>query len=137
MMGEAEARRSDGRQEEAPLTAYLNDIRAAIDHVRGATGATLVTLVGASFGGGLVAYYAAKCADAVNRLVLLNPQLNYKVRFVNEKPFWVNDTLDDGAARSLAEQGYIAHLDTFRLPAGARTRLWAGRSWCSRSWRST
>jgi len=52
---------SDGRQEEVTLSAYLNDVRVALAHVRQATaGASRISLLGTSFGGCLAAYYAAK-----------------------------------------------------------------------------
>jgi alpha-beta hydrolase superfamily lysophospholipase len=69
---------SEGRQEESALTAHLNDIRAALAHLQDRTGAAHVSLLGASFGGGLAAYCAAKRPAELARLVLLNPQLNYK-----------------------------------------------------------
>lgn len=100
---------SGGRQEEVTLSAHLNDIRVAIAEVREATGASDISLLGTSFGGGLAAYYAAKQPDELTRLVLLNPQLNYKARYIDQKPHWSNDYLDDEAARALSEQGYISH----------------------------
>jgi uncharacterized protein len=100
---------SEGRQEEMTLSAHLNDIRVALAQVREATGAPNLSLIGASFGGGLCAYYAAKRPDELTRLVLLNPQLNYKDRYVDQKPHWTDDYLDDDASRQLSEQGYISH----------------------------
>lgn len=41
--------------------------------------------------------------------MLLNPQLNYKNRHIDQKPYWSNDYLDDGFTRALNEQGYISH----------------------------
>jgi alpha-beta hydrolase superfamily lysophospholipase len=105
---------SEGRQEEMTLCAHLNDIRVALAHVRQVTGATSVSLLGASFGGGLVTYYAAKRPDELTRLVLLNPQLDYKNRYVDQKPYWSNDHLSDEAARQLSEQGYISHSSTVK-----------------------
>jgi alpha-beta hydrolase superfamily lysophospholipase len=105
---------SEGRQEENTLTTHLNDIRVALAHLRQKTGATRVSLLGTSFGGGLAAYYAAKCPAELVRLVLLNPQLNYKNRYVDQKPYWSNDYLDDEAARQLSEDGYISHSPTVR-----------------------
>src|SRR5215472_16748110 len=109
---------SDGRQEETVLTAHLNDIRVAIAKVRQATSAMRVSLIGASFGGGLVAYYAAKRPSELARLVLLNPQLNYKSRYVDQKPYWSNDFLDDEAALRLEQDGYIAHSPTVKHGRG-------------------
>lgn len=100
---------SQGRQEENTLTIHLNDIRVALDHLRHATSATRMNLLGTSFGGGLAAYYAAKRPVELTRLVLLNPQLNYKNRYIDQKPYWSNDYLDDGAARRLSDDGYISH----------------------------
>ncbi|MGH3885017.1 MAG: alpha/beta hydrolase [Pseudonocardiaceae bacterium] len=100
---------SGGRLEEATLAAHLNDIRVALAQVHEATGVSDISLLGTSFGGGLAAYYAAKQPDKLTRLVLLNPQLNYKARYIDEKPYWSNDYLDDEAAQALAEEGYISH----------------------------
>ncbi len=100
---------SDGRQEEVTLSAHLNDLRVAMGQVREATGAVNVSLLGTSFGGGLAAYYAAKRPGEVTRLVLLNPQLDYKARYVDQKPHWSDDYLDEEAAQTLSEQGYLSH----------------------------
>ncbi|MBI1758280.1 MAG: alpha/beta fold hydrolase [Actinobacteria bacterium] len=67
-----------------------------------------VTLLGASFGGGICAYYAAKRPTEIDRLVLLNPQLNYKRRTIDNMPFWVDDHLRPEAAATLSEQGFLA-----------------------------
>jgi alpha-beta hydrolase superfamily lysophospholipase len=99
---------SEGRQEDLTHSAILNDIRVALAHIREATTASAVSLLGASFGGGICGYYAAKRPDEVTRLVLLNPQFNYKRRTIDSRPYWSNDYLDDDVARQLTEQGYIA-----------------------------
>lgn len=106
--------RSDGKQEDLTLSAILNDIRTAIAHVRASTGTDAVSLLGASFGGGICGYYAAKRPDEVHRLVLLNPQLDYKKRTIDTRPYWSNDSIDDEAARQLTEQGYIDFTPTLR-----------------------
>ena len=105
---------SEGKQEELTLSAILNDIRTAIAHVRASTGMATVSLLGASFGGGICGYYSAKRANEVHRLVLLNPQLDYKKRTIDSRPYWSNDSIDDEGARQLAEQGYINFTPTLR-----------------------
>lgn len=105
---------SEGRLEELTLAAVLNDIRVAVARVRELIGVERVSLLGASFGGGICAYYAAKRPDEVERLVLLNPQLDYKRRTVDNTPFWENDHLTPEAAQQLAEQGYLAFSPTLR-----------------------
>jgi pimeloyl-ACP methyl ester carboxylesterase len=105
---------SAGCQEELTLATILNDIRIAIAYAREATGAARVSLLGASFAGGVCAYYAAKRPDDVDRLVLLNPQLDYKKRTIDSRPYWANDYLSDDMAAQLTEQGYIQFTPTLR-----------------------
>jgi alpha-beta hydrolase superfamily lysophospholipase len=106
--------KSEGQQEEMTLCSHLNDIRVALGHIQQITGAMSASLLGASFGGGLVTYYVAKRPDELTRLVLLNPQLDYKNRYVDQKPHWSNDHLSDEAAHRLSEQGYISHSSTVK-----------------------
>ena len=105
---------SEGRQEELTLATILNDIRVALHHVREATGATRTSLLGTSFGGGICGYYAAHRPEEVLRLVLLNPQLDYKRRTIDSRPYWHDDLLDEETARLLNEQGYIAFTPSLR-----------------------
>jgi hypothetical protein len=105
---------SGGSQEELTLAAVLNDIRVALAYVRRACGATQVSLVGQSFGGGICAYYAAKRHAEISRLVLLCPQLDYKKRTIDSRPYWKDDFLDEELARQLTERGYIDFTTTFR-----------------------
>jgi alpha-beta hydrolase superfamily lysophospholipase len=105
---------SEGRMEDLTLASVLNDIRVALVAVRDLTGATQVSLLGASFGGGICAYYAAKRPAELDRLVLLNPQLDYKKRTIDNKPFWQNDHLLPEAAAELTEQGYLSFSPSIR-----------------------
>ncbi|MGH3830233.1 MAG: alpha/beta hydrolase [Pseudonocardiaceae bacterium] len=106
---------SEGRQEDLTLSAVLNDIRAAIAHIRGLTGAESVSLLGTSFAGGITGYFAAKCPGLLTRLVMLNPLLNYKKRFIDGKPYWSHDQINERAGRELTEQGFVEHSPTFKL----------------------
>ncbi|MEV0772754.1 alpha/beta hydrolase [Nocardia salmonicida] len=105
---------SDGLPQESSLAAHLNDIHVALDHLVTLTGATIVHVIGTSFGGGLAAYFAAKRPDRLTRLVLLNPQLNYKNRYIEQKQHWVGDFLDDEKAAVLSQQGYLDHSPTVK-----------------------
>ncbi|HVB44701.1 MAG TPA: alpha/beta fold hydrolase [Streptosporangiaceae bacterium] len=120
---------SDGRQEENTLTVHLNDIRVALAYVRQVASATRVSLLGASFGGGLAAYYAARCPAEIARLVLLNPQLNYKDRYVDQKPYWSADYLCDEAAQRLERDGYISHSPTVRHGRAMLNEVFWIRPW--------
>ncbi|MBM9506495.1 alpha/beta hydrolase [Actinacidiphila acididurans] len=105
---------SDGRQEELTLSIVLNDIRVILAYLQEATGAQEMSLLGTSFTGGMCAYYAAKQPADIARLVLFNPQLNYKRRTIDNRPFWVDDHLTDEAAARLTDQGYLEHSPTLR-----------------------
>lgn len=106
---------SEGRQEDLTLSAILNDMDTALAHVGQATGASRASLLAASFSGGIAAYFAAQRPTLVDRLVLFNPLLNYKKRFIDDKPYWSDDQINDEAATELTEQGFVAHSPTFKL----------------------
>jgi pimeloyl-ACP methyl ester carboxylesterase len=105
---------SEGCQEELTLSAILNDIRVALAHAREVTGATRLSLIGQSFGGGICGYYAAKRPEKVTRLVLLCPQFNYKKRTIDSRPYWTDDYLSDEMAQQLSEHGYIQFTPTLK-----------------------
>jgi uncharacterized protein len=106
---------SEGRQDDLTLCGVVNDIRAAVDHLASSTGSVPVSLVGASFGGGICAFFASRFPERIQRLVLLNPLLNYKKRFIDDKPYWIDDRIAAEAGRELAERGFIAHSPSFKL----------------------
>jgi pimeloyl-ACP methyl ester carboxylesterase len=107
---------SEGRQEDLTIAGISNDIRAAVEYVRSATGCdAAVNVVGASFSGGISAFFSARHPDLVRRLVLLNPLLNYKKRFIDDKPYWHADHIDEKAAQELTQNGFLPHSPTFRL----------------------
>lgn len=105
---------SEGRQEELTLSSILNDIRVMLAHVRKTTGADDITLLGASFGGGICAYYAAKRPEDVSRLVLFNPQLDYKRRTIDSRDYWTDDSISEAAAAELTERGALQFTPTLR-----------------------
>ncbi|GAB3161218.1 alpha/beta fold hydrolase [Myceligenerans halotolerans] len=105
---------SGGRQEELTLAGVLNDIRSALEFVRDAAGVSRTSLIGQSFGGGICGYYAAKRPDDVERLVMLCPQIDYKKRTIDSRPYWHDDRIDADKATELSEQGFIQHSPTFR-----------------------
>jgi pimeloyl-ACP methyl ester carboxylesterase len=105
---------SEGRQEELTLSTILNDVRVALGHLGAASGAERLSLLGASFAGGVCAYYAAKRSAEIDRLVLLNPQLDYKKRTIDSRDYWHDDQLEDEMAGRLRKQGYIQFTPTLR-----------------------
>jgi pimeloyl-ACP methyl ester carboxylesterase len=105
---------SEGRQEELTLSTILNDIRVHLAHLREVTGVQKLTLLGASFGGGICGYYAAKRPDELSRLVLLNPQFDYKKRTIDSREYWSNDYISEEAGRELAKQGFVQFTPSLR-----------------------
>ncbi|MFK0168362.1 alpha/beta hydrolase [Streptomyces sp. NPDC090306] len=105
---------SQGRQEELTLASILNDIHVVTGYAKQATEAAQLVLVGASFGGGICGYYAAKRSEDVDRLVLLNPQLDYKRRTIDSRPYWADGVISDDMARELNERGAIQFTPTLR-----------------------
>jgi uncharacterized protein len=106
---------SEGRGEDLTIAGVTNDIRAAVAHVREMTGSGPVALIGASFGGGISAFFTARHPGQVRKLVLFNPLLDYKKRFIDDKPDWDGEQITEQAGLKLTTQGFLAHSPTFRL----------------------
>lgn len=106
---------SEGRQEDLTIAGILGDIRAALDALSEEANIERPILLGASFSGGICAYYAASHPNVLGGLIMFNPLLNYKKRFIDDKPYWHGDQIEDEAGRTLLKQGYIAHSPTFKL----------------------
>ena len=106
---------SGGRQEDLTLSGVANDIRSAVDHLRASTGVEAVSVLGASFGGGITAMFAARHSEQVRCVVLINPLFDYKHRLIDEKPYWAHDQISPAAAEELIRDGFLAHSPSFRL----------------------
>ncbi len=89
------------------IAGALNDVLAAWAHVERFTKALPVGALGSSFGGGLLAL--AGLREVVPRMVLINPLLKFRKRFLEDKPFWTTNGLDDKARVQLWTTGSIAH----------------------------
>ncbi|QUQ64190.1 alpha/beta hydrolase [Kutzneria sp. CA-103260] len=106
---------SEGRQEELSLSGLLNIIGAGLAHLRENVPDTSVALVATGLTGGVAAGYAARKGPEVDRLVLLNPLIDYKEHFVDAQPAWTGDFLDEPAARTLSADGRLALSPTFAV----------------------
>lgn len=109
---------SEGQGEDLTIAGVANDIRAAVAHARMMTDSGPVGLIGASFGGGISAFFAARHPDQVRRVILFNPLLDYKKRFIDDKPEWNGDQISEQAGQRLIAQGFLAHSPTFKLGRG-------------------
>ncbi|MEU2856322.1 alpha/beta hydrolase [Streptomyces syringium] len=99
---------SGGRPEEITIAGVANDIRAAGDRLRMDSGLDRpVHVIAASFSGGAAALHAAHRPQDVERLVLLNPRLDYRERYITSRPYVDDrDYLSADAAATLTEQGF-------------------------------
>lgn len=109
---------SGGRQEDLTLAGVGNDVRAVAEHLASIAGLDRVSVLGASFSGGVCAVLAARHPQLIDRLVLFNPLLDYKKRFIDDKEYWSGDRIDEPAAERLATDRYVAHSPSFRLGTG-------------------
>ncbi|MGA5134854.1 alpha/beta hydrolase [Streptomyces olivoreticuli] len=98
---------SGGRPEDITITGVTNDIRAACDHLRAESGSSRpVHVIAASFSGGAAALHAAHRPQDVARLVLLNPRIDYRERYVTSRSYFDGDYLSEQAAKALDERGF-------------------------------
>ncbi|MFB8004904.1 alpha/beta hydrolase [Nocardia sp. NPDC056000] len=105
---------SEGHQEELTLSTTLNDIRVTLAELREDTGAREISLLGASFGGGVCSYYAANRPDELAGLILLNPQFDYKKRTIDSRDYWTNDVINDERAKELNDTGAVQFTPTLK-----------------------
>lgn len=106
---------SGGRRADLTLAGLLNVLDAATAEVAALTGLARTGIVAASLSGGVSAYFAAHRRETVDRLVLFYPLLDYRQRFVFEKPWWTGTGVTDEAAESLDRQGHVPHTPVFPL----------------------
>lgn len=103
---------SEGKYEELTLFGVINDIDSAVKEIRKKIPSEIpLTIIAASFGGGLSAYWASEHIDKIHSLVLLNPLLDYGRRMLFPKPFWNNGKLSPEGIETLKKQGWLPHGD--------------------------
>ncbi len=90
---------SEGVQEELSLSGLLNLIGSALAYLRDHAGSAAVTLLATGFTGGVAAGYAARKGPEVDRLVLVNPLIDYQEHFAGAHPSWAADLGAEGRLR--------------------------------------
>src|SRR5215470_3682413 len=106
---------SEGSQEELSLSGLLNTISAGLLHLREHVAAAPATLLATGLTGGVAAGYAARRGSEVDRLVLVNPLIDYKEHFVDAQPTWTDNFLDERAGRDLLARGRVELSPTFAV----------------------
>jgi uncharacterized protein len=106
---------SEGSQEDLSLSGLLNTISAGLVHLRETVAAAPVTLLATGLTGGIAAGYAARKGHEVDRLVLLNPLIDYKEHFVDTQPAWTGDFLDVQVGRALLADRRVELSPTFAV----------------------
>src|SRR3990172_8759763 len=93
---------SDGKYEQLTLLGVINDINSAVQEIRKHIPASVpLSIIAASFGGGLSAYWVSANMNEINTLILLNPLLDYGKRMLFTKPFWNENKLTKEGAKTL------------------------------------
>ena len=106
---------SEGSQEELSLSGLLNVIGAGLAHLRENVPDTPVTLIAGGLSGGVAAGYAARRGSEVDRLVLLNPLIDYKEQFIDAQPTWSGGFLAERAGRTLLSEGRLQLSPSFAV----------------------
>ncbi len=99
---------SGGRAADLTIAGVANDIRAACDHLAVVAGRPgPVHVIAASFSGGAAAMHAGQYPGEIGRLVLLNPRIDYKDRFITERAGWSGNYLAPDRAAQLDQVGAL------------------------------
>lgn len=80
---------SEGKSVDMTISKEVQDLEAAVDEAKRSY--SKIGLLGASFGGGTAALYAAKHQEKLKCLCLWNPVLNYDHTFLNPTLPWIRE----------------------------------------------
>ncbi|HEV2226409.1 MAG TPA: alpha/beta fold hydrolase [Nitrososphaerales archaeon] len=108
---------SSGRPEDMTVTGELVDLKTSIAYLEGVLGDTVgLVLVASSFGAPAVILYAAENKDKVEKLVLLNPVLDFRKTFLQSETEWGKTFFNPTGYKELESKGFISIPETeFRL----------------------
>jgi alpha-beta hydrolase superfamily lysophospholipase len=95
---------SEGDQTAFAIAGILNDLRAGADYLTSRVRGVPLTLIAASFSGG-VSIYASQELFNVDFLVLLNPRINYRP-WIEESTLFEGGQPSRDGQESLKEKGY-------------------------------
>lgn len=135
--------RTGGRYEDMTMSGVVGDIGAAYAHLaKGLPRGAPAFVVGSSFGGGMSVCWAAATAvpgepgahtrnasDPLIRparlagIVLFNPLLDCRKRFLLDKPYWGPAGPSDEAIGTLAYRGWLEHDGGFHIGRGLYNEL--------------
>jgi pimeloyl-ACP methyl ester carboxylesterase len=114
---------SDGTALDATPAGVLHDIGAASRTAVEAFAGLPLHFIATSFGGGLTAYAVAQGDHSASTVTLINPLIDYRRRFLFEKPWWRDGALTEGAEEVLATRGWLDHGGVLRLTRAFLTEL--------------
>lgn len=93
--------------EEMTLAGIVNDIESAAALGLAQADASRVHVVGMSFGGGLVAFWAAITARTVSTVVMLAPVIDYEEDVLGQYGAIMDGKLSEKAAKELRKKGFL------------------------------
>lgn len=94
---------SDGNQEDMTIKGELEDLRSTYELINKSF--SRISLLGASFGGGITTLFAATNKYKINSMCLWNPVLNYEHVFLKPYLPWLKD-IKEKIKTDLEKQGW-------------------------------
>ena len=104
---------SGGRPEEMTIQGEVEDLEAAVSHVRELSPKRL-SIVATSFGAGIAILYTERRPETVSSVVLLAPVLDYNRTFLAPETEWAQEWFTEEALKRAKENGTL-DLDGFPL----------------------
>lgn len=105
---------SEGDYKSFSLSGVMSDIQSCVNRLLEETDTFSCNILAASFGGGLSIWASHLIESKLTSLILLNPLLNYRARFLEEKKFFNGVGLTPSGSRTLRTHGYLKHIN-FKL----------------------
>lgn len=104
---------SSGKSWEMTIKGEIFDLEAAVNLLR-EKGFKKVSLIGTSFGGGIITIYTGEKPSTISSITLLCPVLDYKRTFLNPETEWAQEWFAPEAISNAMRTGKL-DLDGFQL----------------------
>ncbi|WP_157441280.1 alpha/beta hydrolase family protein [Actinoplanes awajinensis] len=107
---------SEGEQEELTISSIANDMRAAVCWAWQESRGRGVTVIAAGISACASLWLAAvEPPPELERILMFQPVLDPRRKFIDRIPYWRNRQIDQIAGRNLSEHSFLPHSSGFRL----------------------
>ena len=100
--------KSQGILKDITITDLIIDVSGLIQYLHKINSLN-ITIISASFSGGVGLLAAQKNKKIIQSVILLNPVLDYYFQYIKKKDFWINEKIDSKTNKILDQEGYILH----------------------------